>query len=242
MYDVHASVPLQHQKINRTGEIQVTAKIIAFSNHKGGAGKTLGSMTLAGFLAKNHSVLVVDADELQTATKWAAQADDAKPFPAAVVGLSAAGGKIHRELQRLSEQYDFIIVDCPPSVTSPIPQSVLLVSDLVIIPTRPSLADIWGVKDTLGLVERAKVLNENLNVVFLVNALTPRTQLGKDSLEVLQTMDGHLLKTVFRQRQAYAQSLVLGGTVFDVPGAKDAQQEVTAMGNEVLELLGLQGE
>ncbi|PRD64849.1 hypothetical protein C6P64_12385 [Malikia granosa] len=49
----------------------MTAQIIAFSNHKGGAGKTLGSMSLAGFLAKQYSVLVVDADELQTATRWA---------------------------------------------------------------------------------------------------------------------------------------------------------------------------
>lgn len=217
----------------------MTAKIIAFSNHKGGAGKTLGSMSLAGFLAKTHSVLVVDADELQTATKWAAQADDAKPFPASVVGLAAAGGKIHRELQKFSQQYDFIIVDCPPSVISPVPQSVLLVADLVVIPTRPSLADIWGVKDTLGLVERVKMLNETLKVAFLVNALTPRTQLGKDSLEVLGSMEGHLFKTVFRQRQAYAQSLVLGGTVFDVAGtgAKEAQQEVTALGQELLTLL-----
>lgn len=108
-----------------------------------------------------------------------------------------------------------------------------------LIPTRPSLADIWGVKDTLGLVEWVKMLNEALKVAFLVNALTPRTQLGKDSLEVLGSMDGHLFKTVFRQRQAYAQSLVLGGTVFDVAGtgAKEAQQEVTALGQELLTLL-----
>lgn len=217
----------------------MTAKIIAFSNHKGGAGKTLGSMSIAGYLGKKYRVLVVDADELQTATKWSAQADDDKPFPAAVVSLAAAGAKIHRELQRFSEMYDFIIVDCPPSVTSPVPQSVLLVSDLVVIPTRPSLADIWGVKDTLGLVDRAKVFNENLKVAFLVNALTPRTQLGKDSVEVLESMDGHLLKNVFRQRQAYAQSLVLGGTVFDVPGAKEAQKEVSAVTTEILKLLGL---
>lgn len=219
----------------------MNAKIIAFSNHKGGAGKTLGSMSLAGFLARKHSVLVVDADELQTATKWAAQADDSKQFPATVIGLAAAGGRIHRELQRLSQQYEFIIVDCPPSVISPVPQSVLLVSDLVIIPTRPSLGDIWGAKDTLALVERAKVLNESLQVAFLVNALTPRTQLGKDSVDVLAAMDGHLFKTVFKQRQAYAQSLVLGGTVFDVPGpgAKEAQQEVSALAAEVLALLNL---
>jgi cellulose biosynthesis protein BcsQ len=60
-------------------------------------------MSLAGALAKKHSVLVVDADELQTATKWAAQADDAKPFRCPVVGLAGAGAKINRELQRLAE-------------------------------------------------------------------------------------------------------------------------------------------
>ena len=213
------------------------ARIIAFSTHKGGSGKTTAAMSLAGALAKKHSVLVVDADELQTATKWAAQADDAKPFSCPVVGLAGAGAKIHRELQRLAEQYSFIIVDCPPSVTSPVPQSVLLVADLVVIPTRPSLADIWGVRDTLALVERAKVVNEHLKVAFLVNALTPRTQLGKDSLEILETLDGYLMKTVLRQRQAYPQSLVLGGTALDVPGAKEARAEIESLGAEVLSLL-----
>lgn len=216
----------------------MAAKIVAFSNHKGGAGKTLGSMSLAGYLArKKYSVLVVDADELQTATKWAAQADDRKPFPVSVVGMAAAGGKIHRELAKFADQYEFIIVDCPPSVTSPVPQSVLLVADLVVIPTRPSLGDIWGVKDTLALVERAKVVNENLKVAFLVNALKPRTQLAADSIEVLRTLDGHLLKASLHQREAFAQSLVLGGTVFDVPGAVAARRDLEAVGHEIVTLL-----
>lgn len=215
----------------------MAAKIIAFSNHKGGSGKTTGAMSLAGALAKKYSVLVVDADELPAATKWAAQADDANPFPAGVIGLAAAGGKIHRELQRLSEQYDFIIVDCPPSVTSPVPQSVFLVADLVIIPARPSLSDIWGAKDTLALVEKAKVINEHVKVAFLLSAMKSKTQLGKDAAEVLNDLDGHLMKTVLTDRQAYPQSLVLGGTVFDVPGAKAARVEVEALANEVLKLL-----
>ena len=227
--------PLPHSIIGTISTMP--AKLILFFTDKGGAGKTLGSMTLAAYLARSHKVLVVDADELQTATRWAAQADDAKPFPCPVIGLSAAGGKIHRELQRLSEHYEFVIVDCPPSVTSPIPQSALLVADLVIIPTRPSLADIWGVKDTLALVERAKVVNDSLKVAFLVNALTPRTQLGQDSLEILSTLDGHLLTSILRQRQAYPQGLVLGGTVWDVPGARDARKEVEAFATEVLSLL-----
>jgi chromosome partitioning protein len=51
-------------------------------------------MQLAGTLAKRgHKVLVIDADQQGTATRWAASAEDEKPFPAPVVGLNAAGAK-----------------------------------------------------------------------------------------------------------------------------------------------------
>lgn len=50
----------------------MVAKMVALGNHKGGSGKTTGAMSLAGALVRQHSVLVVvDADELPAATKWA---------------------------------------------------------------------------------------------------------------------------------------------------------------------------
>ncbi len=217
----------------------MAATIISVGNQKGGVGKTTVTMQLAGALAKKHRVLVADADEQATASKWAAMSEG-EPFPATVVGLAAAGSKIHRELQRLSEQYDYILVDCPPSVSSPVPQAAFLVSDLVLIPTRPSLPDIWAVQETIRLVERAKAINENIKTAILVNALQPNTQLGRDAVEILAQFDAHLLKTVLRQRQAYPQSVAFGGTVAQVSGAKPAQAEVTALVKEIQALLGLQ--
>ena len=74
------------------------AKIIAAVNQKGGSGKTTLSMQLAGALARRgHEVLIVDADPQGTATRWAASAEDEKPFPATVAGLAAAAGKVHHE-------------------------------------------------------------------------------------------------------------------------------------------------
>lgn len=215
----------------------MTAKIISVGNQKGGAGKTTTTMQLAVALAEKHKVLVVDADQQATATKWAAMAEDEKPFPASVIGLAAAGGKIHREIQKLADQYDFILVDCPPSVESPVPQAAFLVSDLVLIPTRPSLPDIWAVQETIALIERAKAINDTIKAAILVNALQPNTQLGRDALEILGKFDAHLFKTTFHQRQAYPQSVVFGGSVAAVPGAKPAQQEVKALVKEVLVLL-----
>lgn len=213
------------------------AKIIAVGNQKGGAGKTTVSMNLAGYLAKAYKVLVVDADEQASASKWNAQAED-PGFPARVVGMHAAGAKLHRELQAMAGDFDFIIVDCPPSVTSPTPQSAFLVSDLVLIPTRPSILDIWEVQKTLDLVEKARVVNDTIQVALVVNALQPNTQLGRDSLEALASFEAHLTKQPLHHRQAYAQSAVVGGTVANISGAKAAQQEMQALHDEVLALLG----
>lgn len=212
------------------------AKIISVGNQKGGAGKSTTTMQLAGTLSRRgFKVLVVDADQQATSTRWSAQADT--PFPATVVGLAAAGSKLHREVQKFVNDYDFILVDCPPSVIDPTPQSAFLVSDLVLIPTRPSLPDIWAVKETLDLIEKAKTINEDVKVAILLNAKQPNTQLSKDSLAVLSEFEATLLKTSFANRQAFAQSVVLGSTVHDVPSAKPAQLEVEALTDEILELL-----
>ena len=82
------------------------AKIITVANQKGGSGKTTVSMQLAGTLARRgYRVLVVDADPQATATRWAASASDEIPFPASVVGLSAANEKVHREVRKFIDDY-----------------------------------------------------------------------------------------------------------------------------------------
>jgi chromosome partitioning protein len=84
----------------------MSAQIVAVVNQKGGSGKTTLAMQLAGTLGKrDERVLVVDADPQGTATRWAASASDGTPFPAAVVGLSAAGGRIHREVAKFIGDY-----------------------------------------------------------------------------------------------------------------------------------------
>lgn len=217
----------------------MTAKIISIGNQKGGVGKSTTTMQLAGALSRRgFKVLVVDADEQATATRWSAMSEETL-FPANVIGLAASGSKLHREIQKFVDQYDIILVDCPPSVSAPTPQSAFLVSDLVLIPTRPSLADIWAVQETIKLIERAKAVNEGIQAAILVNAKQPNTQLGRDATEILKGFDAILLKSTLHLCQAYAQSVVLGGTVHDVPSGKPARVEVENLTTEVLSLLSL---
>ena len=123
----------------------MTAKIIVVVNQKGGAGKTTVSMQLAGTLGRRgHKVLVIDADPQATATRWAASAAEGQAFPASLSGLSAAGGKVHREAQKYVEDYAFIVIDCPPAADSAVPQSALMIADLALVPVIPSPLDLWA--------------------------------------------------------------------------------------------------
>lgn len=218
----------------------MAAKIIAVCNQKGGSGKTTLSMQLAGALARRGSkVLVVDADPQGTATRWAASADDERPFPASVVGLSAASTKVHREVKKFVEDYGYIIIDCPPAADSPVPQSALLVADIALVPVIPSPLDMWAAVGIREVISNVGDINEDLKSRLVINQLQPNTTLAKESLEVLPEFGIELCDTYMRQRQVYRQSAVFGQTVHDFGSkAAAAVEEVEALTDEVLKLLG----
>jgi len=217
----------------------MTAKIIAVCNQKGGSGKTTLSMQLAGTLARRkNKVLVVDADPQGTATRWAASADDENPFPASVIGLSAANEKVHREVKKFVGDYDFIVIDCPPAADSPVPQSALLIADLALVPIIPSPLDLWASVGIRKVIENVGDINETLKARLVVNQCQPKTNLAKEALEVLPEFGIKVCKNYLRQRTVYRQSAVFGQTVQDFGSkASDAIAEVEALTDEILSVL-----
>ncbi len=217
----------------------MTSKIITVANQKGGAGKTTIAMQIAGTFARyNYRVLVVDADQQGTAIRWAASAEDDKPFPAAVVNLSAAGGKLHREVKKFVSDYQIIIIDCPPAADSPIPQSALLISDLVLVPVIPSPLDMWASVGIRQVVENVQDINEELKARIVINQHQPQTNLAKDVLDILSDFGLDMAESRLHQRVAFRQSPIIGGTVHDF--GKKAQQaidEIEGLVDEILSIL-----
>jgi chromosome partitioning protein len=217
----------------------MTARVITVVNQKGGAGKTTLAMQLAGTLARREvKLLVVDADAQGTATRWAACAPDDFPFPAPVIGLSAAEGKVHREVAKFIDDYQLIVIDCPPAVESPIPQSALLVADLALVPVIPSPPDLWAAVGIRHLIESMTQTNQNLAARLVINDLEPRTSLARDVIEILAGFGIELTQTRMHHRTAYRQSAAFGGTVHQM-GSRAAQAiaEIEALATEVLEFL-----
>ena len=217
----------------------MSAKIIAVVNQKGGAGKTTLSMQLAATLAlHHHKVLVVDADPQATATRWAASAQDDKPFPAAVVGLSAANNKVHREVKKFINDYRYIIIDCPPAADSPVPQSALMIADLALVPIIPSPLDLWAAIGIKKIIENVTDLNSELKARLIINQCQPNTALAKDALDILPTFGIVLCQASLKQRQVYRQSAVFGQSVHDYGHkAQAAIEELQALTTEILTIL-----
>jgi chromosome partitioning protein len=214
-------------------------KIIAVVNQKGGCGKTTITMQLAGSLCRrNHRVLIVDADSQGSATRWAASARDGHKFPATVAGLAAAGARIHREIEKYVDVYDAILIDCPPGMESVIPQSALLVADLALVPVIRSPLDLWSSAGIVQLIENARVVNEELRVLLVLNQWHPNRLLAKDTAEVLGSFGLPIAQQRIADREVYRQCSMYGMTVHDMgPRAEVAVQEMEILTNEILMML-----
>ena len=219
----------------------MTAKIITVANQKGGSGKTTVSMQLAGTLARRgYRVLVVDADPQATATRWAASAaSDDIPFPASVVGLSAANEKVHREVRKFIDDYSVIIIDCPPAADSQVPQSALLVADLVLVPIIPSPLDMWAAVGIKQVIANVSEINDTLQARLLLNQCQPRTTLAQEAQEILPAFGIETAISKLCHRQVYRKAAVFGKTVHDF-GRKAAAAiaEIDSLADEVFEILG----
>ena len=219
------------------------AKLIIVTNQKGGAGKTTAAVHLAGTaVRRGFKTLLIDADKQGTATKWVAQAEDGQAHKIRVMGLAMAEAKIAQEVKQYVEDYDIIIVDCPPSVDSPIPQVMLMIADLAIVPIVPKPGNLWASTDLLELADRAAAMNPDLKVRLLGSNVIANLAMSKHSLSSMASMrdSAPLFKTRLHQRTAYVEAMLTGDSVhYFGSSAKTAVNEIESLFDEVVTTLKL---
>jgi chromosome partitioning protein len=189
----------------------MVAQVFSVANQKGGTGKTTFSMNFAAGLSRRGRTLIIDADPQGSAGQWAGLSSDEAPFPVSVISI---GSKLPREIQRIREDYQYLVVDCPPTLETGVAQQAMTVSDKVIIPILPSPVDLWASVRLAEAIEQVKIINDELQPLMLVNQLEPRNAMSKGMAQALQEFDLPALENCIRKRAAYRNSALEGASVY----------------------------
>lgn len=204
--------------------------VIALVGNKGGAGKTTLSVNLAAGLARQGKSAMLDADPQGSSLQWRAFADDDKA-PDVFQAIEDLG----TQTRELSSAYQYVIVDCPPSVHAPQTNAVLQVCDLAIIPVQPSPMDLWATVHIERAISQARENNPALLAVLVINQLESRTTLSKIVREALAEIALPVAVTSIRRRAIYRTSILEGKSIFDVgKRGQDAANELDQLINEVI--------
>ena len=200
---------------------------IAVTNHKGGAGKTTTAMLVAAALCSDtFKVAVVDLDPQGSACLWAAAGEGR--FPAHVVAATAA--TLAAVLETLQD-YDAVLLDCPPSSVAPETLAALDVATLAVIPCGPSPLDYWAT-DAMHIA--AALRRPELTRLVVVNQYS-NTNLSRE-------LAGHISATWptatarLSSRTTYREAAALGCGLRQIPGRlnRDAISEVDTLALEIL--------
>lgn len=215
-------------------------KVVTILSQKGGAGKSTLTMQLAaGLVRRAKRVAVGDLDPQETAFRWAQAAPAATPFPALVEHLGAAFDDLPAAVKVLGKGMDFVLLDCPPSIEHPATLAALQVADLALVPVVPSPADLWSTKGVERLILQVKTTRKTLKAALAPNRVV-RTNLAFDVLDVMRDFELPVLSAALSQRNAFAQSAVIGGSVYQLGRAgAEAAREVDRLVIEVLNLTGV---
>jgi chromosome partitioning protein len=181
-------------------------------------------------------VLLVDLDPQESAFRWAESA----PLLDSDLQLDVrkmSGLELIKHVAELQQEADYVVLDTPPSIYHPSTLAALAVAHLALIPAVPSPTDLWSTLAVERLILNRMEHSHRLHGCILPNRVQ-NTALATDVLELLHEFTLPILDAMLCQRNAYAQSAVIGASVFQLGSAADAaQEEVRKMTAAVLKQL-----
>lgn len=231
----HPDATLYGVNTQECTHLRFMPSIIAVLNSKGGSGKTTIATNLAHCLQHaGHSALIVDTDPQGTASEWAELRPEDSDLPP-VVGISKSTMQDHME--DIGSAYDLVVMDGAAKLQS-VSVAALKVSDVVLLPVRPSGADLWAVEDLVDLVHtRQEVTGGIPKAAFVVSQQIVGTNLADEIGEILESYELPLLDGRTSQRIVYAESLSAGTTVLETEPNGKAAAEIKQLTRDTLALL-----
>jgi chromosome partitioning protein len=200
-------------------------KVLAFTNSKGGVGKSTLSVHMAVHLREQgRKVVLVDADVQGSSSKWIHEAS-----PETDQLRLQTPDDLLEQIPALREQFEFLVIDGPAGL-SEVTRAALFVSDATFLPCGPSALDLWAAGEAVRVVRQAQTIRKGPPAAFLIpNKLQVRHRLSRELLETGRSL-GIPVTPGLRLLQAYADAAGQGRVVWHMGSdAAPAAQEMKTL-------------
>lgn len=195
-------------------------KKILITSQKGGSGKT----TLAAHLAVEAErcgdapVWLIDTDKQATLSLWHDRRAAETPQRADVPFAQIAAG-----LKNLADRgAAYCLIDTAPTISD---QNAALIklADLVLIPVRPSPADLWAVSETV-----AQVKEIDRPFLFVITQAKSQASITAQTIAALSE-HGRVAQSFVGDRVPYAMAMTSGQTAPEIDKKSPAAKEIAAL-------------
>jgi chromosome partitioning protein len=202
--------------------------IIVVGGIKGGSGKTTVATNLAIIRsAESRDVLLIDADDQETATDFTMLRNERRPDGAGYTSIKLTGAAVRTETQRLASKYQDIIIDTGGRDTAS-QRAALTVADYLLVPFVPRSFDVWTIEKVSTLINEMVAANPELKALTFINRADPRGQDNTDAAEILN--DAEMLSfvdTPLGARKAFSNAAAAGLSVAELkPQDEKATEEM----------------
>jgi chromosome partitioning protein len=191
--------------------------IIIVGGIKGGSGKTTVATNLAVIRAsEGHDVLLIDADDQETATDFTAMRNELRQDGAGYTSIKLTGKSVRTETLRLAAKYEDIIIDTGGRDTTS-QRAALAVANALLVPFVPRSFDVWTIEKVSELVNEMRAANPELQAYTFINRADPRGQDNDEAAEVLKEAEMlSFINTPLGSRKAFSNAAAAGLAVTEL--------------------------
>lgn len=145
---------------------------------------------------------------------------------------------LKNSIKSILGNYDFIIIDCPPSLNI-LTVNALAISDSVIIPTQCEYYALEGLAALLETIEKIKIsVNESLKVGGILRTMyDPRNNLAQDVSSELESYFGKdVLDTIIPRNISLAEAPSHGASIISYDKGCKGSLSYLALAGEIVKI------